>query len=333
MRIYIVLLSLLLTSIAFAQSEDPSVDSAAVEALILDEEFENAIARVDAALKKHKKDETLLLQKGFILVQLNRVDDAFNHYKKIVRKLKKNPEPGNNLAMVMRMQGKRTDAIAQLKKTIKKFPGYAKAYENLGDIYIEIAQNQYKEGLDQVPDNELLASKSDIANRFGQIAQNNTRSAKRRALAIQKEAERKAQEERLKAEEEIKQLAEDQAKRDKLIAEEESAFARLSTWITAWSDRDIDGYLSHYSTEFQPLDGLSLPEWIGTKREIIGAAEYIKINLDKINLTRTAEDEIVAHFVQAYESNTLLSESLKTLTLKLYNGQWLIIREEDKPAG
>jgi hypothetical protein len=304
-------------ALSLGQSSDADTDADAVQILIDDEEYENAIARVEVALKKHKKNQRLLLQRGFVLVKLERFEAALSHYKKLNRKLKSNPEPGNNLAMVYKLQGKNSEAISQLKKTIKRFPDYAQAYENLGDIYIEIAQAQYKRGADQFPDNEILLSKSEIANDFNQLSTNNTKTAKRNAL-VEQETVKKQQEQ------EVVQVV-------PLATPTDEIMQTLSSWITAWSERNVDDYLLHYSREYVPGDGIILGEWIGRRREDLNAAEFIKINLDQIDITQNDSDLIVANFVQTYESNLLKTKLLKSLTLRLYEGNWLIIKEESRP--
>lgn len=299
-------------------------DAEAVQQLINEQEFENAIARVDAALSQHKKDERLLLQRGFILVQLNQLEAAQKHYKKLKRKLKNNPEPGNNLAMVYRLQGEYAEAVELFKDTIEKFPDYAQAYENLGDTYIEMAQKEYQRGVDNIPDHELLTSKASISQSFNQISTDNTPSGKRRALAASQ-----ATSENTAAE--SANHSGSQPTVTPLRSPSDQVTDTLRSWVTTWSNRDVDNFLAHYSREFVPADGLGLPEWIGKRTEELSSTDFIKVRLNEIRITQSSADLIIANFIQEYETDSVNNRSLKSLTLKFYQDRWLILKEESRP--
>ena len=64
------------------------------------------------------------------------------------------PEPYNNLAVIYASEGRLDNARAALEQAIVAAPNYATAYENLGDIYLQMAADAYQR-----------ASKLDPANR------------------------------------------------------------------------------------------------------------------------------------------------------------------------
>lgn len=300
----------------------------AVQILINDGEYENAIARVEAAIRDHSKSERLQLQRGLALVQLNRLDDAVSHYTKLMKRFKNNPEPVNNLAMVYRLQKKYAKAINLFELVIKKFPDYAQAHENLGDTYIELASREYAKAIAISPVGELLESKVDASTRFAEIAASNTAAARRDALAKEARAEKAIRE--LAA----IQKAEDDAARLAIEDPTERILGTLESWANAWSIRDSDLYIAHYSKDFVPQDGLSLGDWLAQRRSVISGSEYITLEIDDINLTRTAANQVIVTFNQSYESNLLKVATLKSLTLRRYDdNKWLIIREEARPPG
>lgn len=314
MKRYLILFSVLwsVSTGVWSDEAENNADANAVQLLINDQEYENAIARVDAALRNQRNNERLLLQRGYVLIQLNRLEEARKHYKKLKRKLKNNPEPANNLAMIYRLQGQYDDAIELFKETIKKFPDYAQAYENLGDTYIELAQIEYQRGADQIGLNDILASKASVSGNFNQIAIDNTPAGKRSSPTNQ-------------------QGAKETGTTNTLEAVSEQVTQTLRSWVTTWSNRDVDNFLAHYSREFIPAGGIGLPEWIGRKTEEIGTADYIKVKLNNIRISQNAADLAIANFVQEYETDSINNRSLKSLTLKFNQDRWLILKEESRP--
>ncbi|MGB5707114.1 MAG: tetratricopeptide repeat protein [Arenicellales bacterium] len=310
MKRYLILFSVLwaVSTGVWSDETENDADANAVQLLINDQEYENAIARVDVALRNQKNNERLLLQRGFILVQLNRLEEARKHYKKLKRKLKSNPEPANNLAMIYRLQGQYDDAIELFRETIEKFPDYSQAYENLGDTYIELAQIEYQRGADQIALNDVLASKASISSNFNQIARDNTPAGKRRSLANQLGS---AEIRTVNASEES---SEQQPLTTPLEAASEQVIETLRSWVTTWSNRDVDNFLAHYSREFIPAGGVGLPEWIGRKTEGISSTDFIKVRLNDIRISQNAADLVIANFVQEYETDSVNNRSLKSLT-------------------
>ncbi|MEM7194760.1 MAG: tetratricopeptide repeat protein [Pseudomonadota bacterium] len=316
-----------------------------VQSLLDKEEFSAAVIVADQYLKKDKNNEKLLLQKGFALVQQGKLEAADRHYRRFIRRHKKNPEPMNNLGVVMKLQGKTKDAIAQFNKTIKKFPNYPKAYENLGDLYIELASASYERGSKQIVGHDMLTTKKNLSADFDNYASQNTNEAKRELAELKKQQEleqaRLEEEARKQAEEEARIAREERERQEELeaarlaaeeatatdLTPEEQLFEFLRTWINAWSERDVNEYLAHYSLDYQPVGELTLEQWVSRKTEILQQAQYILINLDNIEINILSPNIAEAWFDQSYESNTLTAEGQKKLTLQKYDGQWLITRE------
>lgn len=310
------------------------MDSDAVQSLIDAGEYRNAIARVEAALGKHKRDQRLLLQRGLALVQLDRLEEAESHYKRLRRWFRDNPEPGNNLAMVYRYMGRYDKAVEQFEDTIRKFPDYAKARENLGDTYVEMAARVYESGIEAIPDDTILISKLEIANRFNRIAYNNTPEAKRNALNRATEAQAMDGEPTTQPVADSGGEGAQPARTNAAAGESTSAEAVLRTldsWITTWSERDVINHLAHYAREFDPDADLPLAEWIGLRRQELETARYIVIDLTGIQVRQTTPDRVTVTFEQRYESDRRTELSLKTLTLGMAEGAWLILREESRP--
>lgn len=310
------------SSAVHAQNSEPDRHADAVQALINDGEYENAIARVEAALKDHGKSERLQLQKGLILVQLGDLDKAVSHYRKLLKRFRNNPEPGNNLAMVYRYQKKYGKAIDLFRATIKRFPEYVQARENLGDTYVQMALREFEDALAASPDNERLESKVDTTNRFDELARTNTAAERRRILAGKQTADNAIAElNRIK-----------QAQLNALADPTEQILGTLEAWVTAVSVKNSDAYLAHYSQEFMPGGNLTLQQWIDKRQTALVSANYIRLAINQINLSRTDTDRVVATFIENYESDIVRTRMIKSLTFRRYDdGRWLIVREESRP--
>jgi tetratricopeptide (TPR) repeat protein len=58
------------------------------------------------------------------------------------------PEPYNNLATLYAKHGRYTEAREALETAIKANPNYGLAYENLGDLYLRLADSAYQRAHD-----------------------------------------------------------------------------------------------------------------------------------------------------------------------------------------
>ncbi len=90
-----------------------------------------ALAMVDEGLRRNPGDIPLMRMRGYLLVTLDRLDDAESHYRAMAGNQPDSPEPGNDLAIVYRNQGRLYDALLELEAVLKAHPGFAQAYENL----------------------------------------------------------------------------------------------------------------------------------------------------------------------------------------------------------
>lgn len=94
----------------------------------------------------------------------------------------------------------------------------------------------------------------------------------------------------------------------------------MQSWVAAWSNRNLDNYLNHYSGKFVPKDNLSLEEWKEQRNGRLLWREFIIVEVDGNNAT--------ARFTQYYKSDLFEGTGRKTLDLKQANGDWYITREQ-----
>jgi tetratricopeptide (TPR) repeat protein len=79
-----------------------------------------------------------------VLAHLNRDDEAITAFTELTQMYPELPEPYNNLAALYAKQGRYAEARAALETATKVNPGYGLAYENLGDLYLRMANEAYR---------------------------------------------------------------------------------------------------------------------------------------------------------------------------------------------
>ena len=277
-----------------------------VEALMHNEQMNQALTLVDQLLLDDHSNRRLLLQKGVILTRLNLLDQAEAHYLGLIALLPNSPEPMNNLGAIYQLQGKLGKAVRQLNETIKAFPNFLAAYENLGDTYVQIAAHQYRNGLKLEPQHPSLRSKIEISEKFQSLVhtalqnQDSPTPASKPIVDIQtltKEALQEATEEFMNA------------------------------WAMAWSSQDVNRYFDFYAEDFKPSKNASLSLWKARKSGILNSAKFIDVQIQSISPVLQPDGQIDVSFVQSYESDRYKSTANKFMRLR-HDGERFYITEE-----
>jgi outer membrane protein assembly factor BamE len=111
-----------------------------------------------------------------------------------------------------------------------------------------------------------------------------------------------------------------------LAAMEREIIAMLEGWRNAWANRNVPQYLTYYTPDFK-ADSASRADWEKQRRERIGAAKSIRIDLSEVKVLITAPDAARVGMTQRYVSDTLDQAGAKSLYLVKREGKWLIERE------
>lgn len=282
-----------------------------VNELLASQDYESALQQVDAGLAANPTETKLMLQKGFILIKLRQLVQAEKYYLELIGQIADDPEPMNNLGVVYQLMREYGKAINQFNAAIQRFPDFTRAYENLGDTYIQIAAVNYLNGRSKSPEDKLLISKADLAQRFYELARTNVDAAISRYSGSENQETDTTQ----------------TANSTLTPSSEQQVADFLRSWVAAWSSRNPDAYFAHYGDNFEPGDGRSQSNWKERKSRILGAAEFINIRIEEIEILSSAENKLSIVFTQKYESNTYKNESRKELMLSKYDGNWLIDKE------
>ena len=99
-------------------------------------------------------------------------------------------------------------------------------------------------------------------------------------------------------------------------------------WIKAWQNKDLDGYMSHYSPEFR-TGALDYHSWRAKKAGIFKRPGAIDIEISDLWIY-IENEEAKASFIQDYTDTNLSDVGQKHLRLVRSKGVWRIVSEEWK---
>ena len=101
----------------------------------------------------------------------------------------------------------------------------------------------------------------------------------------------------------------------------------INAWATAWSRKDVKGYLARYAKDFKVPGGANRANWEKERNQRINKPGKIDVEVDDIKVNVDGPDQVTARFRQHYKSATLSSSTTKTLILVKREGKWLIQQE------
>ena len=273
----------------------------------------NLAGALDSAnryLAKNPKDAQARFLKGLILANQGKTDDAIAVFTGLTEDYPELPEPYNNLAVLYASQDKYDDAKRALEMAIRTHPGYATAYENLGDIYLKMAAIAYDKAL--TLDSRNTAARSKLARLQELIPEQPARPlAAKPVPAVARPV-----------------VANAAPAKAVPTPDRQAIEAAIGRWAQAWSARNVDAYLAAYASDFS-AHGMSRRSWEAERRASIKGARHIDVKLDGLSIDRQG-DTATATFRQIYRSDRFEATVSKTLKLALQDGQWRIVGETSK---
>jgi Flp pilus assembly protein TadD len=112
--------------------------------LMAQKQYEDAITRLDSLTRDRPREPQARFLKGVALTALGRDDEALAQFLALAADFPELPEPHNNLAALYARKGQLDLARRELELAIAADPSYGIANENLGDIYVRLAAQQYE---------------------------------------------------------------------------------------------------------------------------------------------------------------------------------------------
>ena len=293
-----------------------------VQALLASGNSAAGLKKVDALLKAKPTDARLRLQRGIALSLLGRNPEAIEVFKKLVASHPEMPGPYNNLAVLYANQGDYEKAREALEKAVKANPGYATAYQNLGDIHARLAEKAYAKSLSlDKADLTLPLKIAAVQNIFEPGAPARTGSSPPAASPVLSPVASSVAPVAAKP-----MTPAPAAKVEAPVNETLAVQKSLEAWAQAWSKRDIWGYFAAYSPEFKGK-AASRKAWETDRIARISSKKEISVVLSDLQV-KVSGSTATATFKQDYRADALTMKNDKTLTLqKGKTGNWQISSE------
>jgi len=118
-----------------------------------------ALQAADKYLTAKPKDAQMRFVRGVMLAEMRRSAEATQVFEKLIEDYPELPEPYNNLAALQAAAGDYDRARALLDQALRANPGFAAAYENLGDVLSMLALRAYAKALELEPANATVPLK------------------------------------------------------------------------------------------------------------------------------------------------------------------------------
>jgi tetratricopeptide (TPR) repeat protein len=333
---------------------------AEAQALLKQGQLQAALERADQILATKPKDAQARFLKGLVLTELNRPADAIGVFTKLTEDYPELPEPFNNLAVIYAQQKQYDKAKVALEMAIRTHPSYATAHENLGDIYARLASQAYDKALQLDSTNATaqnkLAMMRDLMSLSGRpvsrpptttvaaatpapAAAASAAPAPAPAAPAAKPAAPAssvpapvavpAPTPAAKPAAPAPVAAANPAPAAKPAVEPDGSAdvaKAVERWASAWSNKDVKGYLSQYAAGFQTPGGASRAAWEQERTQRITKPGKIDVDIADLDVSVDG-DKATAKFRQHYRSANLNTSSNKTLVLVRNGGKWQIQQE------
>jgi len=311
----------------------PTEDTKEATRLYQQGKLDSALAKINGALAQQPKDAQGRFLKGLIFTEQKKTAEAIQIFTGLTEDYPELPEPYNNLAVLYASQGNYDKAKAALELAIHTHPSYSTAYENLGDIYAQLARRSYDKVLQLDKSNTTAQSKlAMVKDLFNPPAKTSpvtvaavepakttpSSSSPTKSEPLKPNAATTAPP--AKTEPAKSTPAATGGKADAQVA------AAVQAWANSWAAKDVAGYLASYAPDFETPDGLTRAAWEAQRKERIERPKSISVEV-KISKVTVKGDEAAVVFRQAYRSDAVKSNNTKTLKLVRAGDKWLIRSE------
>jgi len=356
-------------------------DVAEIQRLINAHQATQALKLIDDALAKNPKDPAMRFRRGVTLSLLDRNGEAIQVFQKLVEDHPEMPAPYNNLAVLYGHQGDYNKARAALVAAIRTNPQYATAYQNLGDVYAQLASEAYQKALqidnkDTVTPPKLLLLRELTNPGVGSVVASAPTPVAAPTKPVQVAAATPAPAPAPAPVVAAKPAPAPApapvvapkpapvpppvpapkpapvpppapvpapapapkpvtpppapAPAPAPVVASSNGVSEVSdavhAWASAWSRRDMDGYLAAYTPDYA-TGGKSHKAWEEDRKARIVPRKRIAVQVADLRVSVNG-DKAQVHFKQIYESDTLSTTGHKTLELvRSPAGKWLIKQE------
>ena len=107
------------------------------------QDWADALRQTQEYLENQPRDPQMRFWQARLLEQLKRTAEAFDTYVALAQDYPELPEVQNNLGVMLAAQGRIDEARQAFEHALLNNPDYATAHENLGDIFLHLANRSY----------------------------------------------------------------------------------------------------------------------------------------------------------------------------------------------
>ena len=325
----------LVAALAGSAFAAPADDLREAQKLYSQGKVQPAMEKVDAYLKALPREPQGRFLKGLLLTEQKKTAEAIVVFTGLTEDYPELPEPYNNLAVLYASQGNYDKAKSALELAIHTHPSYATAHENLGDIYAQLASRAYDRALQLDKNNTTAQVKLALVKELfvpklgGATRPEAAKVAKAEPAKPEPAKVAPAKVEPAKADPAKAEAAKAPAAAPKPAAatdEKAAVNAAVDAWARAWSAKDVKAYLAAYAPDFETPGGMARAAWEKQRTERIERPKSIQVTVTMQSI-KVEGAEATAVFHQAYRSDTLKSDGVKTLRMVQVGGKWLIKQE------
>lgn len=291
-------------------------------------QLNEAIKKIDAVLAQKPKDAQMRFLKGIILTEQNKSAEAIVVFTKLTDDFPELPEPYNNLAVLYASNGQYQKASAALEMAIRTNPTYGTAHENLGDVYAKLASQSYDKALQLDSSNSTAKLKLNLVkNLIGNTTGGTNPKLNPPAAATAPAATLPATPTTVATVNNSKPAeTKPSVKPTPATSDKDTITNAVESWAKAWSNQDVNKYLSYYAKDFQTPNGESRSNWADDRRSRIEGKGKINVRIEDLNV-KVEDNSATVKFKQYYTSDRLSSTSRKVLVMTKHDGKWLIKQE------
>lgn len=146
-----------------------ALDLDAIQRLAASGNRNQAIDALNKRIGANPEDVEATFLKGLLLLQQGNKNGAREVFLDISRRFPRLPEAYNNLAAIHAADGEYELARQTLLSAITNTPDYAPVRANLGDLYIKMAMDAYREALKLNPSDSAIQSRLKVLERLFQV--------------------------------------------------------------------------------------------------------------------------------------------------------------------
>ena len=265
------------------------------------------------------------LDRGIRLWQDSDLVGAEAEFKGLIEEFPEDLQAYNNLAAIYVSQGNYEQARGYLEQALATDENYATVYHNLGSVYAEMARDSYGRAL-QLDEMQPLISLQIFSSR-GVVDLKPVTGDQATVTTVNESVQvedvsQSALETTIEIPGEIENINE-----TGVFLNQKSAENFLQRWARAWSNQDMNAYLTFYGESFIPPGGKTRTAWEAQRRIRLTGPKKIMISLDDFQLTPQENNRVRIAVVQRYESDLFVDRSKKVFDLQRTENGWTILRE------